>query len=504
MEDEKLADKLLDRILMVLMPYDQIDVERVKAKLTVVLDDYQISPKQEALAVYTEGKNDYYLRKFLLAKAVAGRQERTLRQYKDEVGRALRGIGKDADTITADDIQVYLAKVLSRGGSKCYCDNIRRDLSSFYNWLYREEIIRTNPMNKIDNIKFKREKEKALTDMEIEVMRQACQTTMQKAIMEMLLSTGCRASELVSIKIADMDEDIYEYYPKKRIISSLPFYDRVVNCAAYNVTWPIYSKSFYEHSYGSVPGKGPVRCANTIQGWMREAAAKPGDWYFVKMDITKFFFRIPTEVQLRELGRPLDDADMMWFFERAIRCDGRPLGLPLHCTDVTTAERIAGRGMQVGSLVSQMTANVVMTPADHYIKRELCAPYYARYMDDMGAIIEGKAAAWELVEEVDNYLQTNLGLNLNQKTAVIPIGNPVEFVGRKISPVKIELRRQTTLGMKKHLRYVQDAYAAGEIDLDYALSVITSYRGLFKDVTSDAFLEKMLDEFVLSRPALEA
>ncbi len=213
---------------------------------------------------------------------------------------------------------------------------------------------------------------------------------------------------------------------------------------------------------------------------------------------------IPTEVQLRELGRPLDDADMMWFFERAIRCDGRPLGLPLYCTDVTTAERIAGRGMQVGSLVSQMTANVVMTPADHYIKRELCAPYYARYMDDMGAIIEGKAAAWEFVEEVDNYLQTNLGLNLNQKTAVIPIGNPVEFVGRKISPVKIELRRQTTLGMKKHLRYVQDAYAAGEIDLDYALSVITSYRGLFKDVTSDAFLEKMLDEFVLSRPALEA
>ena len=277
----------------------------------------------------------------------------------------------------------------------------------------------------------------------------------------------------------------YEYYPKKRIISSLPFYDRVVNCAAYNVTWPIYSKSFYEHSYGSVPGKGPVRCANTIQDWMREAAAKPGDWNFVKMDITKFFFRIPTEVQLRELGRPLDDADMMWFFERAIRCDGRPLGLPLYCTDVTTAERIAGRGMQVGSLVSQMTANVVMTPADHYIKRELCAPYYARYMDDMGAIIEGKAAAWEFVEEVDNYLQTNLGLNLNQKTAVIPIGNPVEFVGRKISPVKIELRRQTTLGMKKHLRYVQDAYAAGEIDLDYALSVITSYRGLFKDVTSD-------------------
>ena len=40
----------------------------------------------------------------------------------------------------------------------------------------------------------------------------------------------------------------YEYFPKVRLIHSLPFADRVVNCAAYNVLWPIYSKSFYEHS----------------------------------------------------------------------------------------------------------------------------------------------------------------------------------------------------------------------------------------------------------------
>ena len=35
----------------------------------------------------------------------------------------------------------------------------------------------------------------------------------------------------------------YEYYPKLRLISSLPFYDRVINCAAHNVLWPIYRKS---------------------------------------------------------------------------------------------------------------------------------------------------------------------------------------------------------------------------------------------------------------------
>lgn len=291
----------------------------------------------------------------------------------------------------------------------------------------------------------------------------------------------------------------YEYYPKVRIISSLPFYDRVINCAAHNVLWPIYKKSFYEHSYGSIEGKGPVRCANQIQCWMRVAARRPGNWYFVKMDIAKFFFRVPIDVQLRELGSPLDDPDMMWFLEKAVKCDGRPLGLPLHCTDVTAAERISGIGMQVGSLISQMTANVVLTPLDHYIKRELRVPFYARYMDDMGAIVEGKQAAWEMVDYVDDFLQKRLGLNLNSKTAVVPIGRPVEFVGRKISPVKIELRRKTTLNMKRHLKFIQEKYARGEVELDYALSVITSYRGLFKDCTSDAFLQKLLDDYVLTR-----
>ena len=42
--------------------------------------------------------------------------------------------------------------------------------------------------------------------------------------------------------------EFYEYFPKKRLITAWPFKNRVVNCAAYNVLWPIYSKSFYEYA----------------------------------------------------------------------------------------------------------------------------------------------------------------------------------------------------------------------------------------------------------------
>ena len=202
---------------------------------------------------------------------------------------------------------------------------------------------------------------------------------------------------------------------------------------------------------------------------------------------------------MRELGRPLDDPDMMWFLDTAIRCDGRPFGLPLHCTDVTTAERVSGIGMQVGSLISQMTANIVLTPLDHYIKRQLHVPFYIRYMDDMIILTPSKAQTWDAIGAVDNYLQEHLGLQLNNKTAVVPVGTGVEFVGRRIWPYKIELRKSTSLQMRRHLAYVKDHYSSGELPLEYCCSVIQSYLGLMKHCNCDALRQQILQDYVLIR-----
>lgn len=287
----------------------------------------------------------------------------------------------------------------------------------------------------------------------------------------------------------------YEYFPKKRIIHSQQFNDRVVNCAAYNVLWPIYSRSMYEHSYGSIPDRGTIKAVQQLQDWLRMLDGK--GWALGKLDIAKFFFRVPIDIQLRELGRPLDDPDMMWFLETAIRCDGRPFGLPIDCTDVTTAERVSGIGMQVGSLISQMTANVVLTPLDHYIKRFLQVPYYIRYMDDMIILAPTKADCWDFIGAIDGYLQENLGLQLNDKTAVMPLNRGVEFVGRKIWPSKIELRKSTTLQMKRHLAYVMEHYSTGELPYEYCMQVFVSYLGLMKHCNCDALRRKTIEEFVL-------
>lgn len=216
MENGALAERLQDRIMMIILKQDHkgLDLEWTKAKINAVLSDYCIEPKQESLIVYTEGKNEAYLRRFLMAKAVKGCTLRTLELYEFENRSALRIIGKDVDTITSQDIELLMAKKLASGASKRRCNNIWHCLSSFFNWLYREELIRTNPISKVEPMKFRAKKEKALTDMEIELIRQQCASSMQRAIVEVLLSTGCRVTELASIKIQDLDEDKVEIIGK--------------------------------------------------------------------------------------------------------------------------------------------------------------------------------------------------------------------------------------------------------------------------------------------------
>lgn len=183
------------------------DLQIFKSKLLLILSDYKIEKKETAIVPYSVQKNDMLLKRFMVAKAVSGRTEKTIRAYKDVIRRFLLDVEKDADAITSTDIQLYIAKKMTEGASKSYCDTIRRYMASFFGYLYREEIIQRNPMVKVEPIKFHKENENAFSDMEIELMRNACRTAFERAAIEVLLSTGCRASELCTIKTTDIMGD---------------------------------------------------------------------------------------------------------------------------------------------------------------------------------------------------------------------------------------------------------------------------------------------------------
>lgn len=150
----QLTEKLIDRLLDVYIQSDS-DLQIVKSQLEIILYDYDVRPKETAIVPYGKTRNEVLMKRFAVAKAVAGRSPRTIEVYLQAVGLFLRTIQKNADEVRSEDIQVYIAQLMTKGRTKTYCNDVRRFLSSFYTYLTKEEIITRNPIDRVEAIKCK-------------------------------------------------------------------------------------------------------------------------------------------------------------------------------------------------------------------------------------------------------------------------------------------------------------------------------------------------------------
>lgn len=203
-----MRDKLLQEIIMLLMA-SGADVEHLKSRLIIILDKYEVESRCTEVAVVNEDDITKYIRLFLISKRVSGRTDRTIQQYKAELTRFFGRVQKSPLDITSDDIKLYLAtKEVKDGASKVYQKNILRVISSFYQWMVKEEHILKNPMNKVDEIKIPKVKKDAFTESQIEQLRFIIGDDIRLMCMfELLLSTWCRVSEVAQIKISDIAAD---------------------------------------------------------------------------------------------------------------------------------------------------------------------------------------------------------------------------------------------------------------------------------------------------------
>lgn len=183
-------------------------IQDADTDVDAILGEYEVQDRTTEVAIRSEDRNEYLFKKFLTAKIVKGCTDRTIDFYKKTLIFVFDRIHKTADEVTTDDIRYYLAIRQKRDRiSKTTANNELRVLSSFYQYLQSEEIVLKNPVLKIEKIKENKKKKKAFTELEIEKIRDATKNYREKAIVDILLSTGCRISELVAIKISDIDGD---------------------------------------------------------------------------------------------------------------------------------------------------------------------------------------------------------------------------------------------------------------------------------------------------------
>nr|WP_113675652.1 tyrosine-type recombinase/integrase [Vallitalea guaymasensis] len=193
----KIVDNLIDKEPL-------IDCITVRSVVENILNDYDIYTKKYQLTK-TDIPDKIYL--YLVSKKLEGLSDSTLKNYKYLLDLfAAAHYNRCIDTITQIDIKVFLAKILE--GKKISLSTYETYIAcykSFYSWLSQQEYITKNVMNGIKYPKRNKNLRKALTLEQIEQLRDSCLTYRERALLEFLLSTGCRVSELVGLSVSDID-----------------------------------------------------------------------------------------------------------------------------------------------------------------------------------------------------------------------------------------------------------------------------------------------------------
>lgn len=201
------------------------------------------------------------------------------------------------------------------------------------------------------------------------------------------------------------------------------------------------------------------------------------------------------EKLLAILERRVKDPAMMAFIRGVVNSRAEPFGLPRWRTpqDTPPEEWLYEVGMPIGNLTSQLFANIYLNELDQYCKHKLKIHYYIRYMDDVIILGPDKETLHRWKAAVETFLREELALDLNSKTSIRPVRQGVEFVGVRIWPTHMKLRKSTVRRIKREVRKISALYAAGDMTQQDFYRRVASIRGLLKH-TESASLRWRLNE----------
>lgn len=218
---------------------------------------------------------------------------------------------------------------------------------------------------------------------------------------------------------------------KQRSILVPTMAEQIIHHMVVNILEPIFMRSMYEHSYGSLPNRGAHLAKKRIERWIRKDA--DNFRYILKLDVKKYFDSIPHDILKARLAKLIHD--------------DRFLDLVYEIVDVSD------KGIPIGFYTSQWIANWYLTGLDHYIKEVLRAKYYVRYMDDMVIAGNDKLLLHIIKDGIEKYLNEELGLELKSNWQIFPLDKrPLDFMGFKFYHGRTTLRKTILSKAKRKAR----------------------------------------------------
>jgi len=285
--------------------------------------------------------------------------------------------------------------------------------------------------------------------------------------------------------------------PKPRMISAAPYRDRVVHHAVINVIGSLFERKFIRDSYANQNGKGTHAALDRCTYFARRYR------YVLQLDMRKYFPSIDHQILIAEIKRTICCTKTLALIEQIINTSNAQEPAPFYFPGndlFTPFERC--KGLPIGNLTSQFFANVYLNRLDHFVKEELHAPGYIRYVDDALVFSDSKKDLRAYRARIQKLLDHwRLLLNLH-KNAIYPATLGIPFLGFMVFPTHRRLLRSGLRRSRKRLRALARGFSTGRFGMAKINDSVQAWLGHVGHGDTWGLRTALFRQYSFSKPAV--
>lgn len=241
---------------------------------------------------------------------------------------------------------------------------------------------------------------------------------------------------------------------EREIISTPLFPDQIIHQLIIKAGQPVFMRSMYEYSCGSIPKRGAHKGHKYIKKVINHHTKydKSAIKYGAQLDITKCYQSFSHTYLKNGLQKKF--RGKLFLYISFLIIDSYTFII----TEDPLTGKIEAYGLPIGYSTSQWLCNFGLTPLDHYIKEILHIEFYVRYIDDMLIFGRNKKILHNAVRAINMYIAC-MGLNLKNTWQVFRYdyidkngkrrGRAFDTLGLRFFKDKTILRKRNSLVIKR-------------------------------------------------------
>lgn len=276
--------------------------------------------------------------------------------------------------------------------------------------------------------------------------------------------------------------------------------DKVINhLIAKYLLVDVYENIYTNSMCATRTKKGSSYGIKLLKKYLNKIKYKHTNFYYLKIDIKKYFYNIDHNILKEILNKKIKDKDALevlykiidstndnYINRRINTLKSNRINYLKDSNLIKEVEEIPlyeyNKGCSIGNQTSQAFGLIYLYEFNHYLKEKLNLKYVINYMDDFIIIHEDKDYLKFCLKQIRKYLFNKLKLELNEKkTRIDSIKNGIDFLGYRFVINKkliMKLRTRTKKNFKKKVKYLQELFVNHYISNKEFKNLLSSYKGL--------------------------